>query len=376
MKKNLSQSKTYRDFTRAREEALERLLAKYRAEISDMTGEFITSLMIAVRELHPAFTSDCDNGTAAEGIPARMKPRVEMMSRHYRKLVHRIRVTSNALAKAGEIEAISRSMNKRHELKFSNFNALALQGAPAVSGGAVEARARMYFDRLVRKVASQAQAVGLIRDSDGKPLSREDFMARVATVLPKAKPVPDRITLKRVQAREAGKPQAEEPMAMLGFMDRTTYDMILNDYLEEYVPRGRSPADVAEIARVVMPNGRMKDKVVYEWEIEREATNEFIAAVRHGQVQAANDAGINDFVWIAVLDNRTDECCEKRDGLLTSEIKLKLDGAWADDECQAIVPPAHLNCRCTLAPATENIPDRPEVDHGSFEAWLNEIPTT
>lgn len=376
MKKNLSQSKTYRDFTRAREEALERILQNYRARVADCFGDFLFGVMTLVRDLHPALTSDDRNAETAESIPARLTPRTRVAAEFIGKEIRKLRVVAHALAKAGEVEAISRAMGQKKEFKFSNFDKLAAQGYPALAGGSIEGRLRLYLDKLARRVASEAQAAGLERDAEGRPLDLKAFMQRVARALPRPRPAPARVALKRVQAREAAKAKPE-PIAMLGFMDRATYDLMLKDYLEQYVPRGRSPKDIAEIASVYRPiSGKWKDAVVYDFEVERDVVNEFVTAVRLGQVQAGREAGITDFVWIAVLDDRTDECCEKRDGLLTSEIKLKLQGPWADDDCQAIVPPAHFNCRCTLAPALEGIPDRPDIPFDDFETWLNEIPTS
>lgn len=378
MKNNLSQLKTYRDFTRAREEALEALLAKNRVKVSDAFGDFLFTLMQAAGELHPSFTSDDRNAGAAEHLMRRIQPKTKQIADFLGKTIRQLRVVAAALAKAGEVEAIARATGRKPTLRFSAFDKLSMEGYPALAGGSIEGRMRLYLDKLARRIASQAQAAGLERDAEGRPLDRADFMRRVAQALPKAKPAPKRKNLQRVQAREAKKPKQDlESLAMIGVMDRTTYDLILDDYKSEYVPRGRSPSDIAEIKNVIGPSGQTRSAgLVYDFEVERDLTNEFVAAVRLGQVQAAKENNITDFVWIAVLDDRTDECCEKRDGLLTSEIKLKLEGPWADDDCQAVVPPAHFNCRCTLAPAMDNIPDRPEIPFDDFEAWLNDIPTT
>jgi len=113
----------------------------------------------------------------------------------------------------------------------------------------------------------------------------------------------------------------------------------------------------------------------YVWEFERDLTNEFVKSVRTGQIAAANENGITDFVWIAVIDSKTDECCQWRDGLLISEIRERLgDHRDEDEACNIegdnLTPPIHFNCRCTLAPAAENIPDKPDTGAKSFDEWL------
>lgn len=110
--------------------------------------------------------------------------------------------------------------------------------------------------------------------------------------------------------------------------------------------------------------------VAYEWELEKLVTEEFVQAVREGQVDAAKEMGVKDFIWIAVIDDRTDECCAKRDGLLVSEIKERLSTEWQDDDCAAHVPPAHPNCRCTIAPVLTEEPVSEGISTKDFDEWL------
>lgn len=84
----------------------------------------------------------------------------------------------------------------------------------------------------------------------------------------------------------------------------------------------------------------------YDWEIEQDITDDFVKQVRDGQVQAANDLGVKDFVWVAIIDKKTcDVCCLPRAGKTSSEIKQMLaDGKLDKKACDAVVPPAHPNC--------------------------------
>lgn len=84
-------------------------------------------------------------------------------------------------------------------------------------------------------------------------------------------------------------------------------------------------------------------------------------------MDAAKEMGIKDFVWIAILDDRTDECCWERSGKLTSEIEEMLASGKLDrDLCEAITPPAHPNCRCSLGPVS-NIDPVEGPDWKSFQ---------
>jgi len=110
----------------------------------------------------------------------------------------------------------------------------------------------------------------------------------------------------------------------------------------------------------------------YSWEVEQEVTEDFVKSVRDGQVDAAKDLGIQDFVWVAILDDHTcEKCCLPRAGKLSSEIEKMLASKELDaDECDAITPPAHMNCRCDVAPVAST--DEVEgPDWKSFGEWLD-----
>lgn len=109
----------------------------------------------------------------------------------------------------------------------------------------------------------------------------------------------------------------------------------------------------------------------YDWELEQDINDEFVKQVRDGQIQAANDLGIQEMVWVAILDNKTcDECCLPRNGKTTSEIEDMLASGELGDECDAVAPPAHPFCRCDIAPVAST--DEVEgPDWKSFNDWLD-----
>lgn len=109
----------------------------------------------------------------------------------------------------------------------------------------------------------------------------------------------------------------------------------------------------------------------YEWEVEQDTTDDFVQQVRQGQVAAANELGVKDFVWVAIIDKKTCEvCCLPRAGKTTSEIEEMLKSGELDKvECDAIVPPAHPFCRCDIAPVASTDPVE-GADWKSFDKWL------
>ena len=117
--------------------------------------------------------------------------------------------------------------------------------------------------------------------------------------------------------------------------------------------------------------GIVKTKTRYSWEVEQDLVYDFVKSVRKGEIDAAKENGYNEFVWIAIVDKRTDVCCLWRDGLTTKEIEKQLKGRSKKERCNdAVTPPAHPNCRCRLAPVTDALPSKPIKDLGDFETWL------
>lgn len=141
-----------------------------------------------------------------------------------------------------------------------------------------------------------------------------------------------------------------------GFIDEADWDLALAAYKDTELPANRFD-NVAEYD----PDSGM---MAYDWELETEATEDFVKQVRDGQVEAANDLGVEEFVWVAVLDDKTcDECCAPRNGKTTSEIEEM------DDDCDESTPPAHFNCRCQLSPVA-SVDEVEGPNWESFNDWI------
>jgi hypothetical protein len=149
--------------------------------------------------------------------------------------------------------------------------------------------------------------------------------------------------------------------AAVGYVDDSAWSSMVDDYLGKELPGPRGPQDIVDVLGA--------DR--YEWEVEQDMMHDFVERVRSGQESAAKENGIVDFMWVAVVDQKTDDCCLKRDGLGSSEIEEKLKGPWKEDECKATVAPAHFNCRCVMVPMSSDLLDVPTADYGDFDQWLN-----
>lgn len=207
-----------------------------------------------------------------------------------------------------------------------------------------------------------------IVDAFNRALSLEAPPNEVVQAVQKAYP-PKKVyrrpprTLKPLREADSHAPKKEFTF-YFDLMDDSEWNAAVDAYKDTELPPGRfdqAPAYDADV-------GHMR----YDWELEQEVTDDFVQQVRDGQVSAAKDLGVEEFVWIAIMDNDTcRECCRPRNGKTTSEIEAMLESGTLDDvHCDATVPPAHPNCRCDLAPigSTDEVEG---ADWKSFQDWLD-----
>jgi len=161
-----------------------------------------------------------------------------------------------------------------------------------------------------------------------------------------------------VQSREAAKTQAR-PAYETAILDQDDVDEMVEELRTVKGWNTREP-------RVWTATGKRG------YEFERDMRTELVRSVRSGRIDAAEYVGysIKDYIWNAVVDSKTDECCLKRDGLTMTEIKAK----FHDDTA----PPLHFNCRCDLIPKDEFLDDiwtglGEPIEAEGFETWLKKL---
>ena len=185
-----------------------------------------------------------------------------------------------------------------------------------------------------------------------------DVKSALLHILPEMKRLPKRNTLKRESDRFVFDKKTDMSQT---FMSNEEWRDIEQLYKDEYIPRYRN---------YKTRDGRFvrSDNDVYAWEMEQKATDEWLQSVKDGTNQAAKEAGVEDLLWIAFLDDRTRHEHERRDGLTSTEIedKLKNDPAWKDDPYGSIAP-SGFNCRCRSVPY---IPEADDKKAGDFSEWM------
>lgn len=359
MKKQATASPAYRKFVHDRDVALEAILNRSLMRMSDALGSALSRVEDAA---YSAAQRMQDNFFTPEG--SRITSIFENKMDHafggiYAYTIANLeRLSRNAylLSYVGETEAIARATHAtlKYQDRKNPDRLLFTDNQP------LTARVEYLFVKLKQRIMNAFRLASL------QELEPSEFVEKVIDAFPKKRSIPTRKTILRdPKLREADqKPKADYSS---GFIDDAEWQQIVDDYLAREIPTYpfRTPENASD--KYYIPS---RDEEVYVWEMEQEAIQSFVDDVRSGQVQAANDQGIKDFVWIAILDDRTDECCSWRDGLTVSEIESRLKTDKRGDECDAVTPPAHFNCRCSLAPITENVQEIPPPDAKEFDEWL------
>ncbi len=275
----------------------------------------------------------------------------------YQRMI-RLRRGSYLLAYAAEMEAIGRATGRLPSLPaHSNPEMIRkIITAPTLTQEKLDARIQFGLFKLKNKIL-QKLYLGLIQN-----LTDREIVEKVAEAYPEYKIYkrPPRELKPLKEADQNPKPKEE---FVFDLLDEGDWDLILSAYKDAELP----PSRFDRQEHYDPEKGTMR----YAWEVEQEMTDDFVNQVRQGQVAAAKELGIKEFVWVAVLDDRIDECCIQRHGKTTSEIEAGLNSGEIDsDLCDATSPPAHPNCRCSLAPVA-NVEPVEGPDWKSFGEWLN-----
>lgn len=355
---SLRDSKQYRKFVNDRDLALESILHNYQKRLSDETNRMLTSILQEIQNSYDRLISVPNYYTVIDQKTCIiMHEFIDTAKRIYTEL----RRTTYVLTISSEHEAINRGFgtNKRLDVSAGDVDK-AMASKTDTNFDPLDARLDYSLVRLKNKLMD-AVKLGVINQDE-----RKVFLQRVFNQIPKFKAVDKRKTLKKLT--EADKKKA--PPIEVIFADDSDWADSVKDYFEEYVPKYRSPETVFDVETAGGHKGYDPD-VVYGWEIERDMTHDFVVAVRDGMVDAAKKNGIVDFMVIAIIDDRTCEnCCGKYgcidfDGKTTAQVQKMTGGAQ-------VSPPFHFNCRCTLAPYTDDMPELETSNEGDFESWLND----
>lgn len=347
----------YKRFRNATDRALEEILLNRQIEISvesaKLFAEWKKAIIMAMALSHGRIN--------LSHLYSQLTHENEQSANKLANIFIRTKRTAFILSMAAEAEAIAQITGKGTS-SLNNNKIYDSSHTPVMEKTAsFENRIKYLLDKLARKLMDSVH-LGLIKGETLHQIER-----RIDRALPVRKTAPKqlRVLSKIAEARAPSDKQFKSAMSDT-FIDDGTWKDIVSDYKDNHVPDFRSDPRA-------MYTSDAADEKISAWELENELMEDFVSSVREGQVDAFSQNGVQDFVWIAIIDDKTDDCCLWRDGKLSSEIEEELNsGDHQDDDCDASVPPAHPNCRCRIAPylnVDENeLPDNTE----EFSEWLDQ----
>lgn len=359
-KRPLSESPRYKEFIRQRDLALDTLHQKTQSQITDILGGALQRVLEII-----SFWYAQSQGSiyAMAQLEQQLNQPFSEIVKPLLKAIEDLRQRAYVLSQAGEVEAIGRAIGKPQHISIHAQHGWAQKQKESPAGGDMEARIRLYLDRMKHKIIDAVKLSAIQDHEVGEVLDH----VRCAFPPVRYFKRPEKVLKSMREAKKDSPTQIisktkDRPVTMsTGFIDPNMWEDVVDDYTSDYIFTNRGPDAVLDVT----------DKIPqYEWELEQDVTQDFVHSVRDGQLDAARDNGINDFVWIAIIDDKTDDCCIWRNGLTSSEISVALQGEHSDDECDTDVPPAHWGCRCAIAPMTDEMPERPPDNIGDFNEWL------
>jgi hypothetical protein len=360
-----NESPAYRKFIAERDAALEAIYIRANEEINDLLRRAMQRALEIVAYRSAQVSTDelltMKGKRNAESIDHDIAMDFNVTARHMTIIVHDMNQAVYALSLVGEAEAIGRALKQPAKYEVRQKTAQNLAGEDA-QGESVEGRMGLALARIRRDIMDAVELARVRQENT------QETVERVKASFPKPRLV-KRPKRKLAKVTEAFDMPGES--FSFGMIDDALWAKVLDAYLEKYIPKWRGPDSVFDVD--------IEDLTEewYGWEVEQYLANEFVSKVRQGQDAAAKENGVVDMQWIAVVDDKTDECCLWRDGLTSAEIEEELkSGQHKDDECDSIVPPAHFNCRCTMAPMLDvqlsgEEFDKPVSNAEEFETWLN-----
>jgi hypothetical protein len=364
IKKSLNEITRYRSFIIERDAALDKIYLNTQRRISDHLRESFGNLLTVALSFYRLAHAEKENLFRVRQIIKSFEKtaHVYLISSTPKILadVSRMRRSAYLLSFAGEAEAIGRAMgqitkSRPNHAKYFDY----MQKTDYELRGRFSVKIDFAFNKIIRDVIS-AFEFSIIGGLDV-----DSAMFNMYKKLPRTR------LISKTEKKLNNKQLKEAEQYSFGAVTSPEWQDIVDDYMKEYIPKSRGPEWVVD--RVPSKSALKTEREVYAWEVERDVTDMYVRDTLTASKDSGNENGINDFLWLAIIDDRTSDCCLDRDGLTTREIEEKLNSGEMDDECQAITPPAHFNCRCRIAPIVGEAPEKITDELKDFSEWLKQV---
>lgn len=350
-------SPSYRSFISERDRALERILWNQQRKQTDLLRQALLLAKDRLKLAIEAFRAGMSPEQITTIMRWEMDRAFEVILQPLVDVWKETRANAFALSAVGEAEALGRVLG---EAKYSIDDYLvdAFSAKDSMAGGSIESRVQLYLYRLKNDILDKIWTSLLSVDP------KESLDQILPRIIRAAFPTEKKSAKPPLKLARPMKEASAATIAdfAIGFVSDSRWKKIVDEYLFDYELQNRSPDDTVD------DDGDL----VYKWEFERDLNEELVASVRAGEIEGGEQNGVKDFMWVAIVDDRTDECCLWRDGLTIDEIQDQLKGSHSDDRCQASVPPAHFNCRCRIVPVTAELTDKVSSKKAlkDFDTWL------
>jgi len=360
--KSLSQNQAYRQFVNQRDVALEIILDSSLTKIDNVLRGLFKQWIDACRMviMQSKINQTIDPIVYLQALDRSMMGDIKRSTEDIKRIAIGMRKKAFQLTMVAQAEIIARTLDKKGSYTFNHNDMINRLNAPSMAGGKLDQRIAMNLFNVASDLKKMTHWLMMNKD-----ISDREIVQMLLKKLPRSGTITRTKRLGKTKKIQEAKKKPSVDFA-IGFITDDDWNDIVEDLRSDF-PVDRSPdayyglgldADGEEIKR-------------YHWELERELTDDFVLQVRSGEIESAKQNGITDFVWVAVVDNRTDDCCLWRDGLTLTEIEERLKKDKKDDQELGLVPPIHFNCRCRVEPATSDLPPMPESNKEEFDEWIN-----
>jgi hypothetical protein len=353
-------SKGYTRFINQRNKALNKILDKQSLTITNISDNYFISIKHEIESHFSKITDSIRFTTRGRSAIYVLNYNISVLIDECAKEIVATRKKysrlSYLLTKASENEALARIKNQSLHLKNVHFK---------FNHEMIFEKVKLSLEKIQTQLSLEINKA-YVQAKDSKWL-----IEKYISLLPKKGKLTNEVTnvsKKYVEATKVDNRYKNFGIEM-GEISDEDWSEILNAYKNEWSPEYRILTDLNG-------NEHSYDRK-YLWEVEQDATNDYIGAVKDGIVESANDAGVTDFIWATMEDEKVRWQHRIRDGLTTTEIEEKLDDEWSDEETytdrDSIPHPGKYNCRCYPLPYVEDADNLGENNFKTegFDEWLS-----
>lgn len=356
----LFDSPKYKKFIQERDQALEQMHTHAQVDLSRIIHDLLSEIESCVALL--ALRNQSHRILELHALSHQLETRsLDIFTQFITPVVRRIerlRQASFTLAHLGELEAIGQATKRAKAMNAFDFKQKLFKQTQksTLLGDSLAERVWLSFMNL-RSGICDAFRLALIQKK-----TPQEVLKSVRAQFPKLQIYkrPPRV-LKPL--RESDTDPKKKYEISPDFIDEGDWKLAVDAYKDTEI----SPSRFDQQAEYDPETSTM----TYNWELEQNLTDDFVQQVRDGQIDAAKELGIQDFVWIAIIDEKTCKvCCLPRNGKTTSEIEeLLASGKLDASECDATTPPAHPFCRCQIGPVA-SVDEVEGPNWKTFNDWL------